>query len=174
MSLVWDGEDHAAPQFGGSVFVKMKILIFIFVCLIVVLYLFLPSKKVKVIPKIQGNLKDIENYINRLMVSDNDNSFLIIGISGTEDFIQFSGDNKGVQLDFPLVTDRQKELESHFRQSAKKEGLKIIDNTGSDGSFFLDIDINGSSAEITKVISALLKRVFGVTESSTLEIQLGV
>lgn len=152
----------------------MKILIIICVCLIVALYLFLPSKKNKEIPKVHGNLKNIESYINKLMVSDNDNAFLIIRIAGTEDFIQFSGDDKGVQLDFPLITDRQKELESHFRQSAIKEGLKIIENKGSDGYLFLDIDIKGSPSEITKATGALLKRVFGVAESSMLEFQLEV
>ena len=134
----------------------------------------MPSKKVKEIPKAQGSLKDIENFINSLMVSDNDNAFLILGISGTEDFIQFSGVEKGVLLDFPLITDRQKELESHFRQSVLKEGLKIIENKGSDGTIFLDIDINGSPTDISKTTGALLKRVFGVTESSMLEFQLEV
>jgi hypothetical protein len=69
----------------------------------------LEVEKVVNIPNITGWLREIEDYINTLMSGDNDTAFLVIEISGTEDFIQFLNDEKSVQLDFPLVTDRQKQ-----------------------------------------------------------------
>lgn len=152
----------------------MKILIVIFAIIILGAFLLVRSKQNQEIPKIQGSLKDLEANLSKLMGSNNDHAFLIIEVSGTEDFIQFSGDDKGVQLDFPLVTDRQKEMEAQIRQSAKNQNLAIIENKGSDGSRFLDIDIDGSPSEITEISKALLKSIYRVNESSTLMFQLEI
>lgn len=152
----------------------MKILIVIFAIIILGVVLLVRSKQNQEIPKIQGSLKNIEENLSKLMSSNNDHAFLIIEVSGTEDFIQFSGDDRGVQLDLPLVTDRQKEMEAQIRQSAKNQNLVIIENKGSDGSRFLDIDIDGSPSEITEISKGLLKNIYGVNESSTLMFQLEI
>lgn len=152
----------------------MKIFIVIFAIIILGAFLLVRSKQNQEIPKIQGSLKELEENLSKLMGSNNDHAFLIIEVSGTEDFIQFSGNDKGVQLDFPLVTDRQKELEAQIRQSAKNKNLLIIENKGSDGSRFLDIDIDGSPSEITEISKGLLKNIYGVNESSILMFQLEI
>jgi hypothetical protein len=151
----------------------MKMLIIICAGIIITFIIFGCSKKVDESPKIQGKLKDIENHLNRLMASSSNYGFLIIEISGTSDFIQLSGDKKGVQLDFPLATDHQKSLEANIRQSAKVLNLEIIENKGSDGTRFLDIDLKSSPSEISKVTENLLKKVFKVSEATLFDFQFG-
>jgi len=152
----------------------MKILIVIFAIIVLGTFLLVRSKQNQEIPKIKGSLNELEENISKLMGSNNDNAFLIVEVSGTEDFIQFSGDDKGVQLDFPLVTERQKEMEAQIRQSAKNQNLAIIENKGSDGSRFLDIDIDGNPFKIAEISKDLLKNIYGVNESSTLMYQIEI
>jgi hypothetical protein len=152
----------------------MKIFIVIFAIIIIGSFLLVRSKQDGEIPKIQGSLKDIENNLNKLMSSNNDHAFLIVEVSGTENFIQFSGGDKGIQLDFPLVTDHQKEIEAKVRQRAKDQNLVIIENKGSDGSRFLDINIDDSSSKIAEIVKSLLKNIYGVSESSKLMFQLDI
>ena len=152
----------------------MKILIVVFAIIILGAFLLVRSRQNQEIPKIQGSLNELEEHISKLMGSNNDNAFLIVEVSGTEDFIQFSGDDKGVQLDFPLVTERQKEMEAQVRQNAKNQKLAIIENKGSDGSRFLDIDIDGSPSKIAEISKDLLMNIYGVNESSTLMFQIEI
>ena len=152
----------------------MKLLVIILAVVIIALFIFGRSKKDVEIQKSQGKLEDIENHINKLMGTNNDRAFLIVEVSNSDDFIQFSGDDKRVQLDFPLVTDRQKDLEKKFRQVAKKRDLEVFDNKGSDGTRFLDIDINGSPSEVAKVIVGVMKEVFGVEKNTGIEFQLNI
>ena len=53
-----------------------------------------------------------------------------IEVVETEDFIQFFGNDKRVQFDFPLVAKRQKELEIQFSACAKELNLQVIENKG--------------------------------------------
>ena len=115
-----------------------------------------------------GNVDSIESIIINLMKSTNEYAFLIIKIHGTEDFIQFTGDAKGVQLDLPLITDRQKDLESAFRSAVNELNLKVIENKGSDGSRFLDIDLNGNAFEITNIVKIFIEKLFNVNSSTKL------
>ncbi len=105
------------------------------------------------------------------MQSTNEYSFLIIKIQGTYDFIQFTGDTKGVQLNFPLITEEQKQHEAAFNNVSKKLNLKVIENKGSDGSRFLDIDINGNANEISNTIKSFIKNLFNVDQSTSLEFE---
>ncbi len=126
------------------------------------------------IPKIHGSLKDIETHLRKLMNSDNDYAFLIIEISGTDDFIQISGDKKSVQLDFPLATDRQKNLESKFKQIAKQHNLDVVNSNGTDGTRLLDINMHGSPSEVAKASIRFMKGLFGVSENTEIDFQLNI
>ena len=55
----------------------------------------------------QGQLSELERYIDRLMRSTSETSFLVVIVGHEDDFIQMTGNRAGVQLDFPLVTQRQ-------------------------------------------------------------------
>jgi hypothetical protein len=126
------------------------------------------------IPNITGWLREIEDYIHKLMSGDNDTAFLVIEISGTEDFIQFLNDEKGVQLDFPLVTDRQKQLEERLRQEALEQNLELLENNGTDGMQFLTIFLKGSWSEIAQSIESLLINIFGVNANTMLGFEMDI
>ena len=111
----------------------------------------------------------LQAHIERLMVSPRPDSFVIVTVKGTGDFIQFTGDQTGVQLDFPIITARQKTKEQRFRETARKQGLAVIESKGSDGSRFLDINIEGSPSEVSRVARAFAAEFLDVTDDSDLE-----
>ena len=113
----------------------------------------------------------LEAHMEGLMASTRGDSFLIVTVKGTEDFIQFTGHPGGVQLDFPVITNPQKILEPRFYETAKKLGLAVVENPGSGGSRFLDIDIKGSPSEVAQVTRAFLAEFLNVTDDSALEFQ---
>ncbi len=94
--------------------------------------------------------------------------YLIIHVGGTEDFVQFTGDAKGVQIDFPLVTDKQQSNESKIKQVATDLKLEFHETRGSDGSRFLDCDYSGSPEQIAALCRELLAKIYGVTDETGL------
>lgn len=116
-----------------------------------------------------GSFDDIKDNIEKLMQSTKDDSFLIITVHGTEDFVQFTADEKGVQLDLPLITERQKTFENRFKEICLKSNLKPIVHTGSDGSRFLDVDIEGTPTDIAKTIQAIIEDLYSVDQCGKLE-----
>ncbi len=96
------------------------------------------------------------------------NSILLISISKTVDFIQFTGDRTGVELDLPQITEWQKELHTKFHTIAKKMGLVVIKNDGADGSQFLDINIHGDLTKVTDITSKFIKQLYEIEEEADL------
>jgi len=115
-----------------------------------------------------GNISDVGKHLDSLMKSSNEYGLLIIEVQGTENFIQFTGSKNGVQLDHPLITDRQKELESSFKDVANHLALTVIENKGSDGSTFLDVDLKGNSSEIAIIVIKFMERFFKINTNSRL------
>ena len=116
----------------------------------------------------QGYVNELDRYIDRLMRSTSEGSFLIVGVSHPEDFIQMTGGSDGVQLDFPLVTQRQQMREELIKLGARAEGLFVVENPGSDGARFLDIDVEGSSRRIAAICHRLLKKLFDIDDTTQL------
>lgn len=106
----------------------------------------------------------LEDLVRRLMHSQQDGAFLIVGAGNSEDFLQMTGGPSGVQLDFPLLTDRQKSLDPRIRSVAAGQGLSIQENRGTDGSVFLDISIDGDAARIADACRRFMADVFGSAE----------
>jgi len=115
-----------------------------------------------------GSKKDVVVYVDRLMRSLSEYAFLIIGVGHNDDFIQMTGDRNGVQLDFPLITPRQKMREALINDAARNEGLSVVENLGTDGSRFLDIDVEGSSKRIAVISCRMLERLFAVDDNTVL------
>jgi hypothetical protein len=112
---------------------------------------------------------ELRDYVGRLMRADDDTAFLVVTVAGSEDFLQLSGDSEGVQIDFPLITGRQRGLESSIRATAEREGLAVLENLGSDGSRFLDVNMKADAGEVARVCRAFLREVFGAGEGTRLE-----
>lgn len=116
-----------------------------------------------------GNVTDIGPLVEGLMNSSEEHPFLIIAKLGTEDFIQFTPGTNGVQLDFPLITERQKECEEKFIAVAEEMNLNVEKDKGSDESNFLDINLNGTPSELTEIIATFLNKFLNVTPLTELE-----
>jgi len=138
----------------------------IILCVAVVLFLawaFWPRRTLKT----KGDASKIEVFVSMLMRSS-DQKFLIVGVRGTEDFLQLTGAPDGAQIDFPLITERQRSLEPKIRQAAEELHLDFRETRGSDGSRFLDCDFTGSAREIADACRKLLVYVYGISETTPL------
>jgi len=142
---------------------KIAAAIFVFAALI---YVFIPRRPVVITePRVSGQL---QTAISQLLSTDASDAFLIVWIGDTEDFVQFAAVPGTVQLDFPLVTARQKQLRTAVVEACRAVGLTETINQGTDGSEFLDYDISGSSQSIAETIREVLNRVFGVSADEDL------
>ncbi|MGA3282438.1 MAG: hypothetical protein ABSD50_15830 [Smithella sp.] len=148
----------------------LAIIVFVVILLIAFLFLYQPDNTEGLV----GTIKDLENYIGIMMLSTEKYAFVIATVKGTRDFVQFSGNTKNIQLDFPLITDRQKSMEAAFRTTAKEMDLKIIENQGTGGETFLDIDLKGTTAEISAVARTFMERFFGITQDTKIKYRLNI
>lgn len=118
-----------------------------------------------------GLVFEIPVFIERLMRSEDEHAFLTIQVAQSDDFLQLTGDKNGVQLDFPMITSRQRAHESKIRKAIASAHLAVCENYGTDGARFLDIDVEGSSQTVAAVCSKILREVFNVAGDTTLIFQ---
>jgi len=144
----------------------MKLILIIALIIIgIVLYINFRSTETK---SVSGKLGDINDHLKKLMFSDEDGAYLAVTVSKTGDFIQFTGDRTGVQLNLPQITERQKEFNKRIHTIAKDMGLIVIKNDGTDGFQFLDINIHGDVTKITEIASKIIKSLYDVEEETDL------
>ena len=109
------------------------------------------------------NISQLESYIERLIRgSASDTAFLIITVSGTEDFVRLIAEGEGVELDFPLITGRQMSFEWKVRAIAECEGCSLVENRGDDGARFLDVELPADAAEVSRIVEVFMSELFGV------------
>jgi hypothetical protein len=118
---------------------------------------------------VRGSIIDIENYIKGLMETAEGDGVLIVTITGTSNFVQFTGGVSGVQMDFPLVTSEQKSLQVSIESVGKEMALAAIINSGSDGSEFIDFNLEGSPSEITNIVENFMASLYGTNQTTQLE-----
>ena len=117
--------------------------------------------------RIRGTVAELEPRISHLMHSGRQ-TFLIVRVAGTKDFLQLTATPDSAQIDFPLITDRQRALEPEIRKAAKELHLDFHETQGSNGGRFLDCDFRGNSGETAAACRKLLTRVFGISENAPL------
>ena len=144
---------------------KIAIVVALIVVVAVTYLLFRPA------PSAKGATADISIYINGLMNASSENGVLIINVSGNADFVQFTGGKSGVQMDFPLITDRQLSFHSSIEKLASSMGLESVINTGTDGAKFLDIELKGTSTEISTTVEKFIVELYGSGHPPVLEFQ---
>lgn len=120
---------------------------------------------------VKGSLNDVERFISGLMSAEGENGVLIITLSGTTKFVQFNGSRKGVQMDFPLVTDEQKTRRDSILAAAKSLGLVHVLNKGSDGAEFIDFNLTDTAPAISKTIRDMLSQLYEANEATEFEFQ---
>ena len=114
---------------------------------------------------------ELRDYVERLMRAPEDGAFLIVTVAGSEDFVQMIAGVEDVQIDFPLITERQRGFESKIRATAEGEGLTVEKNEGSDGAHFLDLYLEKDAGRVARVCRAFLREVFGAGEDARLEFE---
>lgn len=142
---------------------KTLLIIISFIVVILILSQYFRPTDTNSVP---GKLTNIQEHITKLMTPDSGKKILIVTISEPDDFIQFTGDKTGIQLDLPQVSKRQKELNSKFNFIAQDFGLIVINNEGTDGTKFLDINIHGEVSKVSNIASKFIKKLYDITEET--------
>ena len=117
------------------------------------------------------SLNDIPSAIDGLLRSDAEDAFLIIKISGSEDFVQLGGYLGTAFLDFPQITERQQELRATVEFVCADLGLTLEKIVASNGAEFLDYELTGSADEMAAIVEQVLIRVYGVNPGTGLEFE---
>ncbi len=140
----------------------MKWFIIISVVVLFISYLVWPRRQVKV----RGRISELSEYLRGLMTSNSPHAFLIVDLLGSPHFIQFSGDNSGIQLNMPLITSEQISMKSILETACRNEGLMPLTNKGTDGSEFIYCNINGEIEIVISALENIVKIVFGVKKDN--------
>lgn len=120
----------------------------------------------------KGGFSNLEHQFNCLINGQPKVRNLIVEVNGTSDFIQFSHFRDHVQVDFPLVTERQKSLRDKYQGEVQKMGYSAEISKGSDGASFLDFDVPADPGNVAEICATLLKRTFELTGNEKLKMVL--
>ncbi len=118
----------------------------------------------------QGTLRDLPTQVERLLGADPEGGGILIvaRADSDDDFIQFSVSDSEVELDHPLVTERQRSREVEVQRALDEAGCSPRINTGSDGARFLDCYLPRSSDEVVWVATRVLREALDIGDSTTL------
>ena len=152
----------------------MWVIVIIIALIIVGLIIFIFLKRSDDTTALSGTTKDLEDSIAKMVQSTRKHPFVIAKVHGTNDFVRFNCGMKGVELDFPLVSDRQKSMEGTFRSIAKKMNLKVVEKRKSGDRTFLDIYMKGTSAEISAAAQTFIEKLFSINQDTKIEYELNV
>ncbi len=113
-------------------------------------------------------LSDLPIYME--MLKDPALSFdtLIVTLAGGTEFFQFASDSGVVTLDFPLITDRQKDAANSAEILLSRLGQNPYYIEGG-GHRFLNSDLSGSLEEISEVSVLFGTEVLGVSRTADME-----
>lgn len=115
-----------------------------------------------------GQLEDIDFHFKQLQTLADPNKVLIVMVEDTGDFLQFTGNSRGVQLDLPLFTERQIALSDTFYSIAQEFGLIVIRNRGPDGARFLDINLHGNLTRVSSISSRFIQKLYNIQQDTNL------
>lgn len=135
--------------------------------------------------EVEGTLADLSTFISELMTAtaaieaESNDLFLVGTISATEDFLQFTADGREVLLDFPLITIRQKEFEEKVKAVCREVGIKpaayIHSNPDKIGTSYgedrLAYVINGSTEEVSAIITEIYNGIFEIDSMTTMRFE---
>jgi hypothetical protein len=115
----------------------------------------------RALPAEPGGPQALADYLDRLQRSTDPHAFLIVADPQSGDFVQFTASSEVIQINFPVITPRQQELEFRVRQVLEANGLRPASTAGSDGSRFLDADSSASPEETAEIIRSIFRDAFG-------------
>lgn len=120
--------------------------------------------------KTEGTLWDLPKIMNGFIGANNDDAFLIIELKNSADFVQFKYyENRLLEIDYPQATERQKSLKKPVLAVLEKLDCEIKENSGTDGTVFIDGLLETDSRGAATAASTFLKDVFAVKEDTELK-----
>jgi len=119
---------------------------------------------------VTGTVVDLPVQIQRLLAAPPEGgAILIVALAdSSEDFIQFAVAESVIELDHPLVTDRQQARETAVRKALEQAGCEPKVNLGTGGARFLDCYLPRSAGVVARVGGSVLRDVFLVEDSTPL------
>jgi len=111
--------------------------------------------------KNQGSLSEAPRYLEALLKSQDSDSYVIITHEASGHFLQFSPGENIIQMDFPVITKKQRDKSDVIKESCSKLGLVLKVTNGTDGSMFYDWDMSGTPEEMCKIIIQVFSEAFG-------------
>ncbi|MBL0350425.1 MAG: hypothetical protein IPP68_08620 [Elusimicrobia bacterium] len=121
-----------------------------------------------------GGFSDIPRFVGKLAKEKTYDPFLIVTIENTDHFIQFRSTPDGIEIDFPLITDRQKSREEVIRSAGKDLKLRLDVNKSADGAdSFLDFYLKSTPEELSRVILIFFQKVYGAKGNERLVFETG-
>lgn len=118
-----------------------------------------------------SSLADLPAAIDGLLKSPAEDAYLVVSISGTDDFVQLGGYLGTAFLDFPVITERQQELRDKVEAVCSDLGLVLETNVASNGAEFLDFELPGSANDMAAIVEQVLIRVYGVGPATRLDFE---
>lgn len=141
----------------------IAIVVFVFL-----VWALMPSSKIVK----KGGFSHLDHQFNCLINGQPKVRTLIVEVIGTTDFIQFSHFRDHIQVDFPLVTERQNSLRDQYRREVEKLGYSAEVSKGSNGASFIDFAVPADPNKVSETCATLLKGTFKLTGSEKLKMVL--
>ena len=144
---------------------------YVIIAVVVVVLIFWMMKPQSTSAGSQGVLSDAPRYLEALLKSDDPHAFLIITHEPSGDFLQFTAGTNTVQMDFPLITEQQKNKAELIKNTCSNLDLVLERNKGRDGSEFYDWNLSGTPEEMFKIIAPVFILAFGAKADDVIEFQ---
>lgn len=116
-------------------------------------------------------MSDLESAVSGLLASSAEDAFLIITISDSPDFVQMAGNGGTAELDFPQITDRQKQLRPKIEEVCADLGLVLRVIRSPNGMEFLDFDLPSDAGKIAQILRRILSDVYEAVETTELVLE---
>jgi hypothetical protein len=151
----------------------MKLLIIIPAIIFLIIIIFLVVKKEQKVSKpIEIDINELAGYLEQLQMATANDAYLIVSLKNSENFIQFTSDRAGFQMDFPLVSASHKNLKNKFLSIASEFGLNVDRTKSLSGSDeFLDINLNGLHTTVCTIIISFTKKLFDLGDNEIIKIE---
>lgn len=115
-----------------------------------------------------GTLADVDRYVRAALRAPGGEAILVISLSA-DDFVQLTAESGDADFSFPLLTSDQRAGESELRKLLKELRLTAHEQSGTNGTRFLDVPAGSNADSVIDVTRTLLMRLHGATDKTPLD-----
>ncbi|MEM6972445.1 MAG: hypothetical protein AAF577_06535 [Pseudomonadota bacterium] len=110
-------------------------------------------------------------FVARLIAGDSPGRFMVVGIKGSDDFLNLEPRPEGLRLVMPMVTERQRCQREAFEQAAAFHGMIVEEVFADHGNLFREAEIDGGAARAAHVLKDFLSGLFDLRGAGTVWIE---